>query len=452
MNLTDLFIQNINDFARRPIPDPVMLRAKMALLDYIGVTLAGAKAQADRRAEMIAETDEGKSPAIGIHKALSMENAVFHNGLAAHALDFDDGTNAGIIHLGSPVFSALLPIAQRYHIPVDKFMLAAIIGYETSFTMAMSIQPRHKELGYHATGTCGTLGVALAVSEALDYTQQQLRDAFTVAAVSATGTLKVIEEGSELKPYNVAKAALMGYTAATMGRAGYAGPDDVLSGDRGFLKMMTGDATVELKSPLLNGTYAIEKAYIKPYAACRYCHPSIEAALTLRRRHDITSSDHVKGINVRTYALAVNKHDHIEIAGSGSAKMSIPYSVAVAVCRGKAGMQEFEIENTTDAEILDLARKVAVEADAEMSAHFPAKQTACVDVTMTDGTVCSEQVDYPKGEPENPMSIDEVKAKFVALTMFSGRSAEEAYEIFDAVMDLENRFDEMLTIIHGVVN
>ena len=289
MNRTDLFLLRIDDFSRAPIPDPVRLRFKLALLDYIGVTFAGVKAQDAKLSEMISETDDGKSPVIGVNKELSLENAVFYNGLNAHALDFDDGTNAGIIHLGSPVFSVLLPVAERYHIPVEKFIAASIVGYETSFTMAMSIQPKHKELGYHATGTCGTLGIALAVSEALDFTDTQRRDAFSVAAVSATGTLKVLEEGSELKPYNVAKTALMGYTAAKVGKAGYAGPDDVLSGDRGFLKMMHGDDAVELKSPLLDGTYAIEKAYIKPYAACRYCHPSIEAALTIRR-NDLRST------------------------------------------------------------------------------------------------------------------------------------------------------------------
>jgi 2-methylcitrate dehydratase PrpD len=452
MNKTDLFLLSINDISKKHIPEPVKLRLKLALLDYIGVTFAGVKAQGEKFSKMISETDDGKSSVIGIDKELSMENAVFYNGLAAHALDFDDGTNAGIIHLGSPIFSVLLPIAKIYHIPVDRFVKAAVIGYETSFTMAMSIQPRHKELGYHATGTCGTLGIALAVSELLDFTERQRRGAFSVAAVSATGTLKVLEEGSELKPYNVAKAALMGYTAAKMGKAEYEVPDDVLSGDRGFLKIMNGDDTVELKLPLLNATYAIEKAYIKPYAACRYCHPAIEAALTIRNKYDITSLKQVHSIKIKTYYLAVNKHDHTEIAGCGSAKMSIPYSVAVALYRGKAGMPEYEIDCVANEEILDLTRKISVESDDKISANFPEKQTAIVEVTTSNGKVYYEQVDYPKGEPENPMSVDEVKEKFVSLTMFSGRTAKEANEIFNAVMDIETRFDDMLNLIRGTRN
>ena len=451
MNKTELFLQEINQVRNKEIPDAVKLKFKLALLDYIGVTLAGAKTLESKIEKMIDGEDEGNTPIIGIDKRLSLENAVFFNGLNAHALDFDDGTNMGIIHLGSPIFSALLPIAKRYKIPVSKFMKAALIGYETSFTMAITIQPRHKEMGFHATGTCSTLGVALAISEMLNFTKKQSKDAFSAAAVSAMGTLKVLEDGSDLKPYNVAKTALIGYISAKMGEAGFNGPDDVLAGDRGFLKIMYGNDKVEFKPIMLDGTFAIEKAYIKPYAACRYCHPSIEAALTIRKRHGIDVKD-IESILVRTYSLAVYKHDHTDITGCGSAKMSIPYSVAVALCKGRAGILEYDNDCISNTEVINLTKKIRVVADKDISRAFPTKQAAVVEVIMKDGRSYSEQVDYPKGEPENPMSIEEVREKFVYLTLFSGRTKEEADEIFDAVIDLENRFDNLLDLITGTKN
>lgn len=91
-------------------------------------------------------------------KKVGLKEATFLNGLNSRALDFDDGTNTGIIHLGSPIFSVLLPLAEKYHYSLDKVLKTAVIGYETSFTMAVSIQPLHKSLGYHATGTCGIFG------------------------------------------------------------------------------------------------------------------------------------------------------------------------------------------------------------------------------------------------------------------------------------------------------
>ena len=238
----------------------------------------------------------------------------------------------------------------------------------------------------------------------------------------------------------------MGYTAAKMGLVGYKGPDDVLAGERGFFSMMYGDATVQLQPIRLAGTFALEKAYIKPYAACRYCHPSIEAALTIRKKHGVEAAQ-IESITVRTYSLAVYKHDHTEIAGSGSAKMSIPYSVAVAVCKGEAGVSQFEGDILTDFDVLDLTKKVTVLADEEMSANFPAKQTAVVEIRIKSGAVYSEQVDFPKGEPENPMSPEEVGEKFLSLMLYGGRSRNGAEKVLAAVMDIENQFAELLDLI-----
>ena len=116
--------------------------------------------------------ETGNFKAIGVGKMV-LKEAVFLNGLNGHALDFDDGTNSGIIHLGSPIFSLLLPLAERYDIEIDKLLKAAVIGYETSYTMAVSIQPGHKALGFHATGTCGVLGAAIAASYMLGFSEEE---------------------------------------------------------------------------------------------------------------------------------------------------------------------------------------------------------------------------------------------------------------------------------------
>ena len=129
-----------------------------------------------------------------------MKDAVFLNGLNAHALDYDDGTNSGIIHLGSPVFSLLLPLAQRFKKSVGDVLRAAVVGYEASYTMAVSIQPKHKALGFHATGTCGMLGATLSAAYMLGFTDEERYQAFAVACVAASGMLKVLDDGSELKP------------------------------------------------------------------------------------------------------------------------------------------------------------------------------------------------------------------------------------------------------------
>lgn len=451
MNKTELFLQHIDEVAEKEISDSLRLRFKLGLLDYIGVTFAGVKANGAKLTALTDMAEEGQTPAIGIDKVMSMENTVYLNGLNGHTLDFDDGTNAGIIHLGSPLFSVLLPLAKKYNVPAERFIKAVILGYEASFTLAVTMQPLHKRMGFHATGVCGTLGIAIAVSEMLGYDKKQRKNALSAAAVAATGMLKVLDDGSDLKPFNVAKTALMGYTAAKMGKAGFNGPDDVFAGEIGFLQMMCGNENIEMKPMLLNGTYALEKAYIKPYAACRYCHPSIGAAINMHKQYNIVPAD-VDHIDIRTYNLAVKHHDHTTIAACGAAKMSIPYSVAVALTFGRAGMDEYTPEMIVRPDILELTKKVSVAEDDEMSANFPAKQTAVVKIYMKDGTVYTEQVDFPKGEPENPTSVEETREKYEPLTIYSGRTKEEADEIFEAVMDIENQFDKLLDIITGTKN
>ena len=432
MNQSLSFLQAIDNVAKAPVPSHVMARARQSLLDYLAVTCAGASFQNDKieRYFGFARPEVGSFRAIGIGQDLALKEAVFLNGLNGHALDFDDGTNSGIIHLGSPIFSLLIPLSQRYGTSINDMLHAAIIGYEASYTMAVSIQPGHKALGYHATGTCGTLGATLAACYMLGFTEEERFQAFACACVAASGMLKVLDDESELKPYNVAKTSLLALTALQMAKAGFKGHHDPLGG-RGFIKMMTGRDDVELKPVLLNGTYAICKTYTKPYASCRYTHPSVEAAIHLRDKID---TQHVESVDICTYDLAVAGHDHTDIPNSYSAKMSIPYATAAGLLYGRAGLQEFTEKAVRGEEVLSLASKVHVNADAELSDAFPGVQAAIVSISTAEG-VLTERVDFPKGEPENPLTDREFRDRFDALMAYGDVSPEVSSRVFDLVLD-----------------
>lgn len=430
MNKSIEFLNMIDGVWKTQIPDQVMERARRSLLDYIAVTCAGAKFQKEKLDKYweFAQPEEGQFRAIGTGKDLALKEAVFLNGLNGHALDFDDGTNSGIIHLGSPIFSLLLPLAQRYGKSIDEVLKAAISGYEASYTMAVSIQPGHKAMGYHATGTCGTLGATLAAAYMLGFSEEERFQAFAAACVAASGMLKVLDDGSELKPYNVAKTALLSLTALQLAKSGFTGHADPLGG-RGFFRMMTGKEDVELKPVLLRGSYAIMKSYTKPYASCRYTHPSVEAAIHMRGK---VKPEDVEEIDIRTYDLAVSGHDHTDIPGSYSAKMSIPYATAAGLMFGKAGLQEFSEEMVTKPEMLDLVRKVKVSADDELSRIFPGIQAAVVTIRTKKGEY-SDRVDFPKGEPENPLTEEEFRIRYDGLMEYAGVPSAVSGGIFDTV-------------------
>ena len=432
MNQSIEFLNAVDSVWKKEIPKDVMLRAKRSLLDYLAVTCAGAEFQKDKLEKYyeFAQPEEGKFRVIGTGKDLVLKEAVFLNGLNGHALDFDDGTNSGIIHLGSPIFSLLLPLAQRYGKSVDEVLRAAVVGYEASYTMAVSIQPGHKAMGYHATGTCGTLGAALAGAYMLGFSDEERFQAFASASVAASGMLKVLDDGSELKPYNVAKASLLALTALQMAKSGFKGHFDPLGG-RGFIKMMTGKERIEMKPVLLNGTYAIMKSYTKPYASCRYTHPSVEAAIHMRDR--VKAAD-VEEINIKTYDLAVSGHDHTVIPGSYSAKMSIPYATAAGLIYGKAGLSEFTEDTVKCDEIVALTKKIKVEADPDLSAVFPGVQAAVVTIKTKDGEY-ADRVDFPKGEPENPLTDQEFKDRYDDLMAYGHIPAEVSERVYKAAYE-----------------
>lgn len=444
MNISRQYFTEIDKIAKREVPAEVMVRARRSLLDYLAVTCAGAAFQKDKINNYFdfAQPEDGKFKVIGTGKCVALKEAVFLNGLNAHALDFDDGTNSGIIHLGSPIFSLLIPLAQRHQISVENMLKAAIIGYEASYTMAVSIQPKHKALGYHATGTCGMLGATLAAAYMLNFTEEERYEAFAAACVAASGMLKVLDDGSELKPYNVAKTALLSLTSLQLAKAGFKGHPDPLGGYRGFLKMMTGDENTEIKPILLNGTYAIMKSYTKPYASCRYTHPSVEAAINLRNQYGITP-EMVEKIKVETYNLAVYGHDHTDIQGAYSAKMSIPYSTAVALIYGKAGLQEFGEKVLNNPTVVALTKKVEVVANEEYSRNFPEKQTALLTI-VANGKTYTMRVDFPEGEPVNPISEEEFQCRYNDLMAYCCIKKEVREEVTVRVRESSAMIDAII--------
>ena len=444
MNISRVFFERIDEVSKREVPVEVMTRARRSLLDYLAVTCAGAQFQKDRIKGYFdfAQPEDGAFSVIGTGKKVVLKEAVFLNGLNGHALDFDDGTNSGIIHLGSPIFSLLIPLSERYGIRVEEMLKATIIGYEASYTMAVSIQPRHKALGFHATGTCGMLGATLAAAYMLGFSDDERYQAFAAACAAASGMLKVLDDGSELKPYNVAKTALLSLTSLQLAKAGFKGHPDPLGGYRGFLKMMSGDEHKELKPALLNGTYAIMKSYTKPYASCRYTHPPVEAAIHLRNLYGITP-EMVEKIKVETYNLAVSGHNHTDIKGTYSAKMSIPYSTAVALIYGKAGLQEFADDVLNNPTVVSLTKKVVVSADEGLSSAFPDKQSAIVTITV-NGKDFKERVDFPKGEPENPLNEGEFYSRYIELMTYCGIEKSIYDEIYNSVNTPDIKVEDLI--------
>lgn len=406
-NLTEVFLTNI-----RHIVDAFKLKVSVkivnkCLLDYLSVYIGG-------------------SPSFDfssdIPSSLSM-------GMASHILELDDGHRRGAVHVGATLFSALMAVVDKEKLNSQDFLRGAIVGYEATIRLACAVQPECKLKGYHATGTCGTVGAAMGIAAALHFDHEQMNTTLAAAVTSAAGVLEMQEDDSDLKPYNVGRAAMDAVAAAYIGRTGLKGPKDALGGKRGFLKVMTDDPHTEYLTDFNCDTLCIEQIYQKVYAACRHAHPAIEASLALR---DSVKMEDIESVEVRAYKLAVAGHDHTEIESISSAKMSIPFSVAVALVTGEAGLNAFTDETICNPAILSLTKKVQVVVDEELTAQSPAKRASKVTIHTKSGSF-SNQVDYPKGEPENPLSQQELEDKFRGLAMYGGLTKEECDEVISEV-------------------
>lgn len=396
------------------INDKVKYKADQCIDDYFSVTEAGAAKNMQKWNAFLEDFPEGKATLIGYDRKADSRTAALINGFNAHSLELDDGQRFAMIHLGASIISAVAAANDELTFDRYRFRLGIIMGYEAACRIAIAMQPSHKKRGYHTAGTCGTIGSAVAVAFALGMNKSQLKRVLTAAAGSSAGMLEIQEQGSEMKPYNLGRAAMDGLTAAYMGLTSFETPDDMFGGERGYFKTFA-DSFDEDKFLREQEYFEIERIYVKPYASCRHSHSAVEAAIKLRNKVDVKR---INTVEVSTYSLGVKGHDHRGIKGIASAKLSTPYAVAAALLYGRADLSVFE---PLDEKIIELAQKVNVTEDPSMTAECPAKRMAAVTVKLTDGTKMTECVKYAKGEPENPMTEEEMQQKRQLLKEYTER-------------------------------
>lgn len=397
------------------ITEELRAKAEACRQDYMAVALAGAAKNRPHWEALLERLPDGNAELIGYQKRTDSKTAALINGFNAHALELDDGQRFAMIHLGASIISAIRAAADDRKISEERFLTGIVMGYEAACRTAIAMQPSHKNRGYHTAGTCGTIGCAAGVAFAMGLDRAQMKRALTCAAASAAGMLEIQEQTSEVKPYNIGRAAMDGLTAAYMGLTDYELPADIFGGERGFFKTFSDQWDIERLTEQTD-YFEIERIYVKPYASCRHSHSAVEAAVRLSAG---LRAEEIEAVNVRTYKLGVKGHDHREIQGVASAKLSTPYAVAAGLLYGRADLSVFE---PLDERILELAKKISVEEDPALTAESPKKRIAIVSVSLKDGTQRSCRVDYAKGDPENPMTEKELAEKKSLLEQYAANA------------------------------
>lgn len=420
---TDAVLDAVEAIRLRPLSESDDRQVRRCLLDYAGCAIGGS-AELQKIAPALGIMGDGGARVIGTDLTSSAVGAAFANGFCSHVLELDDGHRRAMQHLGAPVFSVLFALADE-STEWDSFAKAVVCGYEVAIALGEALQPRHKLDGFHATGTCGAIGAAVAACVLKGRNRAQIKRTIAAAATSAAGLLEVIGEGSALKPYNVAHACAAAIIAAGMAESACDGPNDVLGGKRGFLANFHGDA-----SKLEFGHEPrIHQIYTKPYSACRHCHSPIECAERIVAAHPAIKPGDVESVLVETYDLAVFGHDQTSVANASEAKMSTPFGIASVVCGKGAYMDAYAERGIHDPVVASVMEKVSVKPDADLTAASPDKRGARVTVRLCSGESFTELVEYPKGEPENAMSDGDLGRKARGLILTAGFGRDEAKRI-----------------------
>ena len=430
MNITDVFINNILNFSNSQFDDEVLHHARKCYLDYLGCVLAGCM-QNKERIEALEQTGlltQGNCTVLGSDQKLLFRDAGFVNGFNAHAMELDDGHRYAMLHIEAPVFSAMTALYEQEHLSDESFYKGVIVGYEVTVRLSRAMQPWHKVRGFHSTGTCATVGVAMAAAAAMNYDFNQMKSTLSAAASSSAGLLEMLADDSELKPYNVGRAVMDGLTAAYVGKVGYIPPIDILGGKRGFLNVMTDTQNLEFLEKFdRNDRPSILGNFFKPYPACRHCHSTIDAALQIARENHI-SPESIERIKIGTYKLALTGHDHTVVNSSKSAMMSIPYGAVVALAKKDAGLSQYNETVVLSETVQQLLKKVQISEDQELTNLLPDIRGAKVEVEA-GGNSYFCRIDYSLGEPENPMDDTAIIEKFRDLAEFVGLTKEKVNDI-----------------------
>lgn len=438
MNALNTFVDYLR-FKEANISDFQYEKAKETLLDYLGVAYAGSKENNASFESFVSGFANDGQKIIGSKKTFNCYDACFINAFNAHSLELDDGSRFGMIHLGASIISSLISLNFIHRLDNSSLLNGIVLGYEAACRVACSIQPFHKRMGFHTSGTCGTIGASIACAVALKMNDDQIKRVLSCSCSSASGLLEIQEQSSMLKPFNLAQAAVNGLRCALFGLSKFEYPDDMLCGERGFLRVFSND-NVDFKK-LINRTssFEIERIYVKPYAACRHCHSPIEAALRLS---NMVKVEDVKQINVFVYKDAIKGHDHIDISSISSAKLSIPYCVSIALLYKDVGLPMFRGSVFKSAIVNELIKKIKIIEDPLLSENAKVKRASRVEVVTINGDVFKETIEYAKGDFENPLTRDELFNKFCGLV-----DDEQIIEIGKNILYKTNGIDLMKEVM-----
>lgn len=398
------------------LPPATVDAARRAIVDTLGVMLAGSREVTAERARALVHHRGGADEAtvVGTSLRASVEDAALVNGVAGHALDYDDVQASLSGHPSAPVLSAALALGERVRSSGATLLTSFVVGVEIEAKLGRALNPAHYEIGWHATSTLGVFGAAAAAAKILGLGQEQTVHALAIAASMASGIKANF--GTDCKPWHVGHAARCGLEAAHLAGGGFTGNPRALEHGDGFgstygagMKPAWDLAVIALGAP---HEVADPGIGVKRFPACASTHQSLDATLELIAMHAFAPGD-VASVECAVSYLAPHQliYDRAETPLQG--KFSMPYCVSVALLDRAVGLAQFTDERVRRADVQGLMAKVRMVVHPEQTTResLP-KRFSEVTITLKDGRTLHRRVAQAKGQPGNPLDRAALEAKF----------------------------------------
>lgn len=402
----------------RQVPAEVSSRARLLMLDAIGVALAASGYDFAHRTLTAVSglAGDGDSAVIGMRARLPVRDAALMNGVLIHGLDFDDTHISGVVHMSASVLPAVLAVGARERASGAEVLAAYIAGVEVGARLGAVAKGGLHQVGFHPTGVVGAFAAALSAGKLMGLTEKQLVMAQGIVLSMASGNLEFLEDGAWNKRLHPGWAAQAGITAAALARQGFVGASRAYEGRFGLYashlqERFDPDCLAGAVAGLGRNWELMEVA-VKPFPACHFTHALIDAAIALRHAVPVPEIKRVSALvpaeAVKIVCEPVSKKRRP--CGAYDAQFSIPYAVAAGLIRGRFTLAELEPDAVKDPVILTLADHVEYAIDPQSG--FPRYYSGEVVLTARDGSSFRHREERNRGCGDRPLTEAEILAKF----------------------------------------
>jgi 2-methylcitrate dehydratase PrpD len=437
------------------LPQPAQQKAANLILDLLGSIIGSKQIESSRIAAEVALELGGpeESTVIGYGRQVSAPNAAFANAIQGYAFDFADDHNQSNSHSSVATVPVSLALGEKLGAAGKEVVTAVALGNEIVCRFGSAFLGKTYYQGFHPTSTCGTFGATISAARLLKLDVEQTVHSLGIAGSQVGGLMAWNTSGSYTKRLQAGHPAMVGILSALMAQKGFNGPPAIIEGEDGFLQAYSYNRQYDPAwiTEGLGDRWLFVDTSIKVYPCCRYSAGHLDACLDIVDRYH-PHPDRIAKVLIRSSEYTIKllarprKRDPQNVVDT---QFSMPWQAAIALIDGRIDVDTFVEANIHRPDVRRLMEKVEWVVDDEFERRYPEHYSCAVTVTMVDGTQYTSEVEDPKGDWRNPVTQQDIEAKFAKLATREIEDEGRVQGIIDFVQNLQaaDRIDGLFSLI-----